>query len=409
MPIAVPGSRRRLGVRSPFVALSALAAVLLSSLVAVAVATPSSAALPPVYVVAPNGNDNGPGTEAQPWRSLNGALDRLHPGSILLVRGGEYTGPFFINKQASAAAPILVSAYPNERPVIHAGEWQGLSVQNSSYVSVSGFEIIGRAGTARGRDSGLESVNSHHVRFEGNLIHDFGGGGINLIHSNHVTADFNHIYNTALWGENQMSAISLWQMSNLGGGNNADGYSNYIRNNFVHHNENRVGALSDGNCIILDSNNDVGYTAATMISDNMCWANGGRGIHVFRSSNASVVNNTLIGNLRNVSSPEGELSALYATNVLFRNNLVQPGRGGWSNHVYQAGNVLFDHNAYVDDRAEVMGTNDIVVPGLPLAFGFLPPTDSAVTNGGNPDLAPGIDMIGSPRSGRPDIGAWEVG
>ncbi len=403
MPVAVPRRRHRLA------ALSAAAALVVSCLVAVIMPTTASA-LPPVYVVAPNGNDGGPGTEAQPWRSLNTALGRLQPGSILLVRGGEYTGPFFVsNKQATAAAPILVASYPNERPVLHAGEWQGLSVQNSSHVIVRGFEVVGRSGSARGRDSGLESVRSHHVKFEGNVIRDFGGGGINVIHSNHVSVDFNHIYNTSLWAENQMSAISLWQMSNIGGGNNADGYSNYIRNNFVHHNENRVGARTDGNCIILDSNDDVGYSAATMISDNMCWANGGRGIHVFRASNASVINNTLIGNLRNVSSSEGELSALYANNVLFRNNLVQPGRGGWSNHVYQAGNVRFDHNAYVDGRAEIMGTNDILVPGLPLAFGFLPPPDSPLANGGNPDYAPTYDMIGSPRTGRPDIGAWEVG
>lgn len=381
----------------------------MATLASVGLPLPASAALPSVFVVAPDGNDGGPGTEAQPWRSLNTALGRLQPGSILLVRGGEYTGPFFINKQASAAAPILVAAYPNERPVLHAGEWQGLSVQNSSYVFVRGFEVVGRAGSARGRDSGLESVSSHHVHFEGNIIRDFGGGGINVIHSNHVFVEFNQIFNTALWAENQMSAISLWQMSNIGGANNADGYSNYIRNNFVHHNENRVGALTDGNCIIVDSNDAAGYRAATMISDNMCWANGGRGIHIFRSSNASVINNTLIANLGNVSSSEGELSALYANNVLFRNNLVKPGRGGWSNHVYQAANVRFDHNAYSDGGAEIMGTNDVLVPGLPLAFGFLPPAQSPLTNGGNPDFAPTYDMIGSLRSGRPDIGAWEVG
>jgi parallel beta-helix repeat protein len=404
MPIAVLSTRRRrVG------AFAAVAAILISCLVSVGLPLPASSALPPVFVVAPNGNDNGPGTEAQPWRSLNAALDRVYPGSILLVRGGDYTGPFFINKQASAAAPILVAAYPNERPVLHSGEWQGLSVQNSSYVYVRGFEIVGLANSAHGRDSGLESVNSDHVHFEGNIVRDFGGGGINVIHSNHVFIEFNHIYNTALWAENQMSAISLWQMSNIGGGNDADGYSNYIRNNFVHHNENRVGARTDGNCIILDSNDDGGYAAATMISDNMCWANGGRGIHVFRSSNASVINNTLIGDLTTVSSQEGELSALYASNVLFRNNLVKPGKGGWSNHVYQATNVRFDHNGYVDGGAEVMGTNDIALPGLPLAFGFLPPPDSQVANGGNPEIAPTIDMIGFPRRGRPDIGAWEVG
>ncbi len=368
----------------------------------------ASAGLPSLYVVDPSGDDAGPGTDAQPWRTLGAALDRLHPGSILLVRNGVYTGPLAIRKQASAEAPILVSAYPGHRPVIRSSQWQGLLVENASYVHVRGFEVIGNAQTARASEAGLEIVNSHHVRFDINVVHDFGGGGISAVHSNHVSIENNEVYNTSWWAENQTSAISLWQMQNIGGGNNADGYSNYINANYVHDNENRVGAITDGNCIILDSNDQTGYTASTFITNNVCRANGGRGIHFAWSSNAAVINNTVFDNVRNLPTNGAELSAIYAKNVLFRNNLVAPRRAGSGIMVYDSSNVSTDHNAYVDSSAQVLGPNDKLVPGLPRMFGVFPPIEGPTTDAGNADRAPALDFIGRPHSGRPDIGAFEL-
>ena len=93
-------------------ALVALVLVALLAAVGGAVRAPAaSAGLPTVRVVDPNGDVNGPGTDAAPWRSLGTALQRLQPGTILLVRNGDYQGPFFINLQASASAPVLIAAY----------------------------------------------------------------------------------------------------------------------------------------------------------------------------------------------------------------------------------------------------------------------------------------------------------
>ena len=403
MYIALPRQTRR--ARAIIVALSLLVA---SSLTFGYRAPGAAAGLPPVFVVDPTGDDAGPGTDAQPWRNLGSALERIQPGTILLVRNGVYAGPFFIHSQATAQAPILVAAYPGHRPVIRAGEWQGLSVQDSAYVQVRGFEVIGNAATARAREVGLEIVNSHHVRFDINVIHDNGGGGISAIHSNHVSIENNEVYNTSWWAENQMSAISLWQMQSIGGPANPDGFSNYVNANYVHDNENRVGAITDGNCIILDSNDDTGYSASTYITNNVCRANGGRGIHIFRSSNAVVVNNTLFDDLRNLPTDGAELSAIYAKNVLFRNNLVAPSRSGNAIAFYSATNVSADHNAYVDTRAQALGANDKLVPGLPRMFGIFPPIDGPTSDAGNVDRAPVLDFLGHPRSGAPDIGAFEL-
>ena len=42
------------------------------------------------YYVAPDGDDANPGTESEPWRSIQHAAGQAVPGSTVFVRGGTY-------------------------------------------------------------------------------------------------------------------------------------------------------------------------------------------------------------------------------------------------------------------------------------------------------------------------------
>jgi parallel beta-helix repeat protein len=122
---------------------------------------------------------------------------------------------------------------------------------------------------------------------------------------------------------------------------------------------------TDGNCIIIDMNREFGYSGATFIGNNVCRDNGGRGVHAFYSDNVTAVNNTVSGNLRDSDlAGDGELSALQAKNVVFRNNLVIPFRAGQGNHTWEASNVTFDNNVYVGGQPEVKSSTDKVVADL---------------------------------------------
>ena len=90
---------------------------------------------PSVYYISPRGADANrvppaavadcPGGELNetPWRTFTYALRCLDPGDVLYVRGGTYTeNVLAVVKPASAASPILVTAYPGERPVL-SGFW----------------------------------------------------------------------------------------------------------------------------------------------------------------------------------------------------------------------------------------------------------------------------------------------
>ena len=65
------------------------------------------------YYIAPNGPDGHPGTEKQPWRSIQHAADRVHPGDTVRIRAGDYyVGPgLYFRRGGTAKAPIVYRAY----------------------------------------------------------------------------------------------------------------------------------------------------------------------------------------------------------------------------------------------------------------------------------------------------------
>jgi hypothetical protein len=391
-----------------------VAASVLASVVFPAIANAQS----PTYVVAPNGRDDGRGDVGDPWRTLEAAVSRLRPGDTLLVRGGEYASPYgpgapvdINGVRATAAQPVRIAAFPGERPVRRGSGWQVFRVFESSYVTIEGFEIVGTALSDREPTSGVEVNRSHHVVVRNNLIHDTGGSGVASIHSDHVWVDGNQIWGTTKWSPYQTSAINLFESVDSNSGPGVFGLHNLVVNNVVHHNETLVpgpeGLITDGNCIIVDSNRSHGYPGGTGILNNICVANGGRGINITRSDNVLVINNTLTANVNHLQQPGAEFTATYASNVTFRNNLVSPHRADLALNIWDAHNVVTSDNVYVASHPSHLGPGDRMVPWLPLFLGAIPAEGSAAVDAGTPAGAPAIDAFGNPRKSRPDAGAVE--
>src|SRR5262245_53218203 len=62
-------------------------------------------ALPSTYYVAPYGNAAGPGTDEDPWRTLQRAANAVRAGDDVTVRAGNYAG-FDLRTSGTAANPI---------------------------------------------------------------------------------------------------------------------------------------------------------------------------------------------------------------------------------------------------------------------------------------------------------------
>ena len=250
----------------------------------------------------------------------------------------------FTGRNGTAAAPLVYEGRGCVR-LISRG-WQVGLVANSSYIVLDGFEFVGpdpADGTGpHDPTTGVEIRDSHHIIVRNSNVHDLGGGGIAAIRSNHVTIDGNTIAHTSRWNGYQTSGISTYNSANIGGV--TDGYSFMITNNTVSDAINLQGAISDGNCIIIDDgrwtqNTGTAFTGRTYVGYNTCTGNGGRGVHVFQSDNVMAEYNTTSGNVLNVNSAKGELTAVYASNVTYRYNTVTPRAGIPVLYTYSATNV----------------------------------------------------------------------
>src|SRR5690349_3598285 len=66
------------------------------------------------YYVATNGSDSNPGTEEQPFQTLDRGVHDLSPGDTLYVKNGTYTGLRQITSIPSGASwdkPVTIAAY----------------------------------------------------------------------------------------------------------------------------------------------------------------------------------------------------------------------------------------------------------------------------------------------------------
>ncbi|MGA2240995.1 MAG: hypothetical protein ABSH11_03020 [Verrucomicrobiota bacterium] len=91
------------------------------------------------YYVATNGDNNNPGTFAQPYATLAKAASNAVTGNFVYVRGGVYPTSVKISftKISVAGQPIRIRAYPGETPVLD------FSGQTGTGSGVDGISISG--------------------------------------------------------------------------------------------------------------------------------------------------------------------------------------------------------------------------------------------------------------------------
>jgi parallel beta-helix repeat protein len=415
---------------------------------------------PNVFYVSPSGKDENPGTKSRPWQTPSKATATLKAGQTALFESGTYTEGLYIQTSGVRGRPITFKAAPGATPMIKLTDYNagGVYVAGASYIRVEGFDLsyIGAPGPfppENGYGDGMTAgatdakVKSHHIEFVRNRVHDFPGGGINGLQADYLLIEGNTVWGNSFWSPYDTSGISLYQTANH---DFAGGYHNIIRGNTVFGNENRVpdkflGEITDGNCIIIDDQrryqnklsnktNDGPYQSATLVENNVCAGNGGRGVHVFNSDNVMVRNNTLYSNMKTANLFGGEMTAIFSTepadlakaipnrgNVRFVNNIAVADGTRLTATFASAGDensFSFDHNFYFGTgTSDHIGETDIVGNANPF---MAPSTNAASANfrlkpeawaidRATPDQAPPNDIGGTkrPQGGVADMGAWE--
>lgn len=147
-----------------------------------------------VYYVAPTGNDSNPGTETQPWQTIQKAANTLTSGEIVYIRAGIYRERVIPQNSGNDSNHyITYAAYPGETVTL---DGNGISVpadtgliyvSRRNYIRISGLRVInsGYAGILVG-DSG-------HIILEKNYTDNTASSGIGVWGSNNIIIDGNEI------------------------------------------------------------------------------------------------------------------------------------------------------------------------------------------------------------------------
>jgi Protein of unknown function (DUF1565) len=153
------------------------------------------------FYVSPNGSDTNPGTQTEPWRTIQHAADVAQAGSTINVRGGVYEELVTIKSSGNATdGYITFQSYPGETAVLDAthftpeGRSAIVTIHNQSYVRIKGFEIrnfrtaehhlapLGISVMGSGSHIELLKNNVHHIEntFPGRDHPGSGGNGFGI-------------------------------------------------------------------------------------------------------------------------------------------------------------------------------------------------------------------------------------
>lgn len=102
------------------------------------------------YFVSPTGSNANPGTQGQPWLTLQFAANTVVAGDVVTVLPGNYKG-FFLSKSGTVLAPIVIRAIdsalgPNPNVIIDQNNDttpDRINLENASFVTIEGFTLNG--------------------------------------------------------------------------------------------------------------------------------------------------------------------------------------------------------------------------------------------------------------------------
>ena len=203
----------------------ALAAVLL----VMSFATAASAA---TYYVAKTGNDNNPGTEAQPWLTITKAANTLVAGDTVYVKAGTYAERVVPVNSGAEGAWIKYLPYPGHTVTIDGADvrlksWTALVdiLYARNYIEFSGFRVINSQyfGMRANWHYPQPPTRSSNIVFRNNYVGNSQNSGIVVSASDNCIVDGNEIENSCLSTQQTQEILTIQE-----GCNGIDVMNNYV-------------------------------------------------------------------------------------------------------------------------------------------------------------------------------------
>lgn len=381
------------------------------------VATSSTVFSDTLYV-ATNGSDQRSRAQARnrstPWRTIQRAVNAVNPGDEVVVLSGQYNERVRIGRSGQTNREILIRSENREGARL-IGDF---STTDQSYITIDGFDVSNFSQT--GQTKGIDFVRCHHVTVRNCRVRDCFGGGIGFDQSDWILCEWNVVHGNAFLNPDQHSGISVYQPQYRGEDTRQFGV--IVRNNTAFNNRNLVdnalfGRPTDGNGIVVDdffneqqpTGNGVAYDRETTVENNLCFNNGGQGVHCFMSQNIRIRNNTSMNNLDSFDFG-GEVSVSESERVYVYNNILISSPGRFAAFQFDSTEALFYFNVFDGPTRELDFDASNINGDAQLIPGTFELSDSSPARNGGFDTGDhfSLDVTGQNRFVGPiDIGAIE--
>jgi hypothetical protein len=427
------------------------------------------------WYVSATGTDYADGsTPATAFQSIQKAINTAICGDLILVMNGTYSAPgsyavMDVKNTCNANAWLKIHAYPGATPaVVNVGttattaNWQLLYIESkAAYIEVSGLTFTGNnskiaLATAQQYQSvpgshpelngncvsivggGTATTAPNHINILNNVISSCPGGGLSASSADYITFSGNTIYNNAWYSAYGCSGLSILGSYDTNPSDTSTKYKMLVTGNTIYGNQEfipwiKASAITDGEGIIIDSNNNSAYagggltyapyTGRFLVANNVLYSNGGPGVEVFQSSHVDVVNNSTLANLVTPAlAVEGDIWMNYATDVNLYNNVASSGNSSSPFYLNKCTTCTFDYNIYYGGTTSLagasLGAHDLVTNPLyvnttvatPGSVSLKLQSGSPALASGTSTLAPSTDILGNSRpnaSGKYDRGAYQ--
>ncbi len=361
------------------------------------------------YYVSAAGSDSNPGTQAEPWRTIQHGVSTAPAGSQVLVMSGVYNELVTITRSGSASAGFLaLAAAPGAQPIIDGtgltipnGQNGLITISNASWVRVSGFEVRNYVShSAQNVPIGIYVVGAgRHIEILDNWVHAItttvktsAGDALGIaVYGSAAPASINWL---TIDG-NTLDDLTLGFSESLSLSGNVEEWQ--VANNLIHNNNNiginvegffgtapdpaydraRRGVVAGNTVYNITSRNNPAYNdtygadgiyvdggTLVTVQDNLVYdadlgiemaseVKGKATAYVWTHDN--IVHNSYVTGISlggaNSSKNGGSTNCVVANNTLYKNDSTQSGSGEIQIQFNASNNLIIDNILYANAQA----------------------------------------------------------
>ena len=127
-------------------------AFILASLIVISLLIPLPVKAASSYYISTSGNDSNPGTQSQPWQTIQKCLNTVKAGDTCLIGAGTYNESLNIKTSGASGAPITIRNYNGATVTVNSGSSMTLQTTGKqSYYTIDGLRLISSASGGEGK------------------------------------------------------------------------------------------------------------------------------------------------------------------------------------------------------------------------------------------------------------------